>query len=349
MDTIRIGIFIGINDYAVKPLKGARQDAERMCKFFESKKYDITVPLLDENASRANVLEMVKIICDECREIVNKGKDAKIMLLFFFSGHGDSSAGRQYLQLVDGSEIDINEIERMTRITRVQRVFILDCCRIRDQGILRQLKVIFDQWLVGGQNFYEKGVTSPVLLTACDQGQLAWDDEIEQCGVFTKALLSTLRKRKVNTLASLNDEFQKELIKLGSEQTPILKVPLGVEVKLLASWNDSSIKNSSASIKKENGKPFIMEIEQIFSPQKGCKVVIGKIKGGIMRMNDNVEIIGNGCSVNTVVTGIELYDKKGNSKGLFDEAHPGDWAGCLLKKARNLTKVKEGCVLRKDM
>ena len=44
MDTIRIGIFIGINDYAVKPLKGARQDAERMCKFFESKKYDITTP-----------------------------------------------------------------------------------------------------------------------------------------------------------------------------------------------------------------------------------------------------------------------------------------------------------------
>ena len=106
--------------------------------------------------------------------------------------------------------------------------------------------------------------------------------------------------------------------------------------------------NKKASVKKEKGKPFFMEIEDIFSPQKGCKVVVGKIKGGIMRVNDTVEIIGNGCSVNTEVTGIELYDKKGNSKGLFNEAHPGDWAGCLLKNTRNLTKVKEGCVLKKQ-
>ena len=98
----------------------------------------------------------------------------------------------------------------------------------------------------------------------------------------------------------------------------------------------------------EKGKPFFMEIEDIFSPQKGCKVVVGKIKGGIMSVNDTVEIIGNGCSVNTEVTGIELYDKKVNSKGLFNEAHPGDWAGCLLKNTRNLTKVKEGCVLKKQ-
>lgn len=141
-------------------------------------------------------------------------------------------------------------------------------------------------------------------------------------------------------------------VKISDSVWRKMKSPSDILIHLTKKISGQSKKkspaNKKASVKKEKGKPFFMEIEDIFSLQKGCKVVVGKIKGGIMSVNDTVEIIGNGCSVNTEVTGIELYDKKGNSKGLFNEAHPGDWAGCLLKNTRNLTKVKEGCVLKKQ-
>lgn len=140
-------------------------------------------------------------------------------------------------------------------------------------------------------------------------------------------------------------------IKISDSVWRKMKSPSDILIYLTKKISGQSKKkspaNKKASVKKEKGKSFFMEIEDMFSPQKGCKVVVGKIKGGIMRVNDEVEIIGNGCNVSTKVTGIELHDKKGNTKGLFDEAHPGDLAGCLLKNAPNLTKVKEGCVLRK--
>ena len=141
-------------------------------------------------------------------------------------------------------------------------------------------------------------------------------------------------------------------VKISDSVWRKMKSPCDILIYLTKKISEQSKKkspaNKKASVKKEKGKPFFMEIEDMFSPQKGCKVVFGKIKGGVIRMNDEVEIIGNGCNVSTKVTGIELCDKKGNSKGLFNEAHPGDWAWCLLKNARNLTKVKEGCVLKKQ-
>lgn len=174
-----------------------------------------------------------------------------------------------------------------------------------------------------------------------------WSPHLKEKGGFVDNEMLELALSELQ--CSIESNFG---VKISDSVWRKMKSPSDILIHLTKKISGQSKKkspaNKKASLKKEKGKPFFMEIEDIFSPQKGYKVVVGKIKGGIMRVNDTVEIIGNGCSVNTEVTGIELYDKKGRSKGLFDEAHPGDWVGCLLKKARNLTKVKEGCVLKKQ-
>jgi translation elongation factor TU len=91
---------------------------------------------------------------------------------------------------------------------------------------------------------------------------------------------------------------------------------------------------------RDSDKPFIMPIEDVFTIQGRGTVVTGKVERGILKLNEEVEIVGIKPTKKTVITGIEMFNK------LLDEAQAGDNVGTLL---RGIDKkdVERGQVLAK--
>lgn len=89
---------------------------------------------------------------------------------------------------------------------------------------------------------------------------------------------------------------------------------------------------------RETDKPFLMPIEDIFSIEGRGTVVTGRIERGIIKLNDEVEIVGFGDTQKTVITGIEMFNKQ------LDEGRAGDNAGLLLRGTKK-DDVERGMVL----
>jgi elongation factor Tu len=87
-------------------------------------------------------------------------------------------------------------------------------------------------------------------------------------------------------------------------------------------------------------KPFIMPIEDIFSIQGRGTVVTGRIEKGIVKVGEEVEIVGFQATRKTVVTGVEMFKK------LLDEGQAGDNVGLLLRGI-DKNDVERGQVLAK--
>jgi elongation factor Tu len=87
-------------------------------------------------------------------------------------------------------------------------------------------------------------------------------------------------------------------------------------------------------------KDFLMPIEDIFSIQGRGTVVTGRIERGIVKVNDKVQIIGIRDTRETVVTGVEMFNK------LLDEGQAGDNVGALLRGVEK-NEVERGQVLAK--
>ncbi|MBN1525310.1 MAG: elongation factor Tu [Spirochaetales bacterium] len=87
-------------------------------------------------------------------------------------------------------------------------------------------------------------------------------------------------------------------------------------------------------------KPFLMPIEDVFSIQGRGTVVTGKIDRGVIKLGEEIEIVGVKDTTKTVVTGIEMFNK------LLDEGLAGDNVGCLLRGI-DKKEVERGQVLAK--
>jgi elongation factor Tu len=87
-------------------------------------------------------------------------------------------------------------------------------------------------------------------------------------------------------------------------------------------------------------KPFIMPIEDIFSIQGRGTVVTGRIERGIVKVGEDVEIVGFRETRKTVVTGVEMFKK------LLDEGRAGDNVG-LLVRGIDKNDVERGQVIAK--
>ncbi len=87
-------------------------------------------------------------------------------------------------------------------------------------------------------------------------------------------------------------------------------------------------------------QPFLMPIEDIFSIEGRGTVVTGRIERGIVKLNDEMEIVGMRDTQKTVVTGIEMFNKS------LDEGRAGDNAGILLRGTKK-EDVERGQVLAK--
>jgi len=92
---------------------------------------------------------------------------------------------------------------------------------------------------------------------------------------------------------------------------------------------------------RETDKPFMMSIEDVFSIKGRGTVVTGRIERGVIKLNENVEIVGLRDEIKpTVVTGIEMFHK------MLDEGMAGDNAGLLLRGI-DRDEVERGMVLAK--
>ncbi|MGC8460473.1 MAG: elongation factor Tu [Candidatus Dormibacteria bacterium] len=87
-------------------------------------------------------------------------------------------------------------------------------------------------------------------------------------------------------------------------------------------------------------KPFMMPIEDVFSIEGRGTVVTGRIERGVVKVNENVEIVGIKDTTKTVVTGVEMFHK------LLDQGEAGMNVGCLLRGVKR-EDVQRGQVLAK--
>ena len=90
--------------------------------------------------------------------------------------------------------------------------------------------------------------------------------------------------------------------------------------------------------KRDIDKPFLMPVEDVFSITGRGTVGTGRIERGIVKVGDEIEIIGMGDQKKTTVTGVEMFRK------LLDEGRAGDNAGMLLRGV-DKDDLKRGQVL----
>jgi elongation factor Tu len=92
--------------------------------------------------------------------------------------------------------------------------------------------------------------------------------------------------------------------------------------------------------KREVEKPFLMPVEDVFSISGRGTVVTGRVERGVIKVGDEVEIVGLRPTQKTVCTGVEMFRK------LLDEGQAGDNIGVLLRGTKR-EEVERGQVLAK--
>jgi elongation factor Tu len=90
--------------------------------------------------------------------------------------------------------------------------------------------------------------------------------------------------------------------------------------------------------KREKDQPFLMPIEDVFSISGRGTVVTGRVERGIVKVGDEIEIVGLKPTIKTVVTGVEMFRK------LLDQGEAGDNIGALLRGTKR-EEVERGQVL----
>jgi len=151
-------------------------------------------------------------------------------------------------------------------------------------------------------------------------------------------------------LIDLVEEEIRDLLKkyeFPGDETPIIR---GSALKALENPDSEDAKSIEELVKaldeyipepeRDTQKDFLMPIEDIFSIEGRGTVVTGRIERGIIKLNEEVEIIGIHDTQKTVVTGIEMFNKQ------LEEGRAGDNAGILLRGTKK-DEVERGQVLAK--
>ena len=92
--------------------------------------------------------------------------------------------------------------------------------------------------------------------------------------------------------------------------------------------------------KRDMDKPFLMSVEDVFSIEGRGTVVTGRIEQGVLKVGDEIEILGLRAPQKTIVTGIEMFHKS------LDQGQAGDNAGVLVRGTKR-EDVERGQVLAK--
>jgi elongation factor Tu len=133
------------------------------------------------------------------------------------------------------------------------------------------------------------------------------------------------------------------------DDTPMIK---GSALQALASGDPNSeqgqkiqelldaLDNYIPQPKREIDKPFLMPVEDVFSITGRGTVATGRIERGVVKVGEEVQLVGFNSEKKTVVTGVEMFRK------LLDQGEAGDNVGLLLRGIEK-TEIERGMVLAK--
>ena len=130
------------------------------------------------------------------------------------------------------------------------------------------------------------------------------------------------------------------------DDTPIVRVSALKALEGDEAWGDKVMELMDAvdsfipEPQRATDKPFLMSIEDVMSITGRGTVVTGKVEQGIIKVGDEVEIVGLRPTTKTTVTGIEMFRK------LLDQGQAGDNLGALLRGTKK-EEVERGQVLCK--
>ncbi|HET8989917.1 MAG TPA: elongation factor Tu [Acidimicrobiales bacterium] len=130
------------------------------------------------------------------------------------------------------------------------------------------------------------------------------------------------------------------------DDTPIVRVSALKALEGDAAWGDKVMELMDAvdsyipEPQRATDRPFLMSIEDVMSITGRGTVVTGKVEQGVIKVGDEVEIVGLRPTQKTTVTGIEMFRK------LLDEGQAGDNLGALLRGTKK-EEVERGQVLCK--
>jgi elongation factor Tu len=134
--------------------------------------------------------------------------------------------------------------------------------------------------------------------------------------------------------------------KFDGDKAPIIRGAALPALQGDAKWEESISKLLDAldtfipEPVRDIDKPFLMAIEDIFSIKGRGTVATGRIERGVIKVNEEVEIVGFTDTKKTVVTGVEMFRK------LLDQGQAGDNVGCLLRGIEK-DQIERGQVLAK--
>ncbi len=161
----------------------------------------------------------------------------------------------------------------------------------------------------------------------------------------------------LNKIDMVDDEEILELVELevrellnayefDGDNVPIVRVSALKALEGDAEWGDKIVELMDAVDSfivepvREIEKPFLMPIEDVFTITGRGTVVTGRVERGIVKINEEIEIVGIRDTTKTVCTGVEMFRK------LLDEGRAGDNVGILLRGTKK-EDVERGQVLAK--
>ena len=161
---------------------------------------------------------------------------------------------------------------------------------------------------------------------------------LNKCDLVDDAELLDLVELEVRELLSI--------YKFPGDDTPVIR---GSAIKAIqgdAGWIAkieelfTAIDTFIPEPKRDIDKPFLMPVEDVFSITGRGPVATGRVERGIVKVGEEVQLVGFGAEKKTVVTGVEAFRK------LLDEGRAGDNVGLLLRGVEK-TEIERGMVLAK--
>jgi len=161
---------------------------------------------------------------------------------------------------------------------------------------------------------------------------------LNKCDLVDDAELLDLVELEVRELLSI--------YKFPGDDTPVIR---GSAIKAIqgdAAWIAkieelfTAIDTFIPEPKRDIDKPFLMPVEDVFSITGRGTVATGRVERGIVKVGEEVALVGFGATKKTVVTGVEAFRK------LLDEGRAGDNVGLLLRGIEK-TEIERGMVLAK--
>ncbi|MCX8575578.1 MULTISPECIES: elongation factor Tu, partial [unclassified Gilliamella] len=161
---------------------------------------------------------------------------------------------------------------------------------------------------------------------------------LNKCDMVDDEELLELVEMEVRELLSQYD--------FPGDDTPVIR---GSALKALegdAAWEDKIVELAEAldtyipEPQRDIDKPFLLPIEDVFSISGRGTVVTGRVESGIIKVGEDVEIVGIKPTAKTTCTGVEMFRK------LLDEGRAGENVGVLLRGTKR-EEIERGQVLAK--